>query len=519
MITSRDPATLPELLEAWCDEQPGDIVAVERHGRRRTLTVGALVARAERLAAGLAAAGASADRPIVGWLPNRLEWVELIAAAGRLGVPIVGLNTRYRSDELRHVLERSAAGVLVAVDEFAGIRFGAVAAEAGRAGLVSVVVVDSPADPCWADLGCPVIPWSGLADEGSVSHVPAPDDLLIAFTTSGTTGFPKLAVHDQAGVVRHAADDAVAFDVRPGDRLLLDLPLCGTFGFSSLLAAIGGRATTLIDERFDPHDAARAIAEEGITHYNASDDMMLRVFDTGLVRAGRARLARRRVGQLHQRRAHRGRAGGTARHPPHRRLRHVRGLRPPRPLAARRWTCRAVPFRRHPGRSQRGAGDRPRQWRVLATASTASCASADRSSCVATSATTRRPPPRSRPTAGSGVGDLGRLTGDGGFEFLARLGDSLRLRGFLVDPAEIEHRLEKHPAVELAQVVAAERPGRGQVAVAFVRLSRPVTRRTCARHCAAGIADFKVPSGSSRSTSSRPSTARTASRSSSATCA
>ena len=90
-------------------------------------------------------------------------------------------------------------------------------------------------------------------------------------------------------------------------------------------------------------------------------------------------------------------------------------------------------------------------------------------------------------------GDLGRLTGDGGFEFLARLGDSLRLRGFLVDPAEIEQRLEKHPAVELAQVVAAERPGRGQVAVAFVRLSRPVTEEDLRRHCAAGIADFKVP--------------------------
>src|SRR5690606_23358804 len=34
-------------------------------------------------------------------------------------------------------------------------------------------------------------------------------------------------------------------------------------------------------------------------------------------------------------------------------------------------------------------------------------------------------------------GDLGRLA-DGGFEYFARLGDSLRLRGFLVDPAEIE---------------------------------------------------------------------------------
>ena len=91
------------------------------------------------------------------------------------------------------------------------------------------------------------------------------------------------------------------------------------------------------------------------------------------------------------------------------------------------------------------------------------------------------------------TGDLCRLTADGGFEFLARLGDSLRLRGFLVAPAEIEARLELHPAVVLAQVVGVDRPGEGQVAVAFVRLTEPVDEDDLRAHCAAGIANFKVP--------------------------
>jgi fatty-acyl-CoA synthase len=92
-------------------------------------------------------------------------------------------------------------------------------------------------------------------------------------------------------------------------------------------------------------------------------------------------------------------------------------------------------------------------------------------------------------------GDLGRRTPEGGFEYLARLGDSLRLRGFLVDPAEIERRLELHPAVELAQVVGAERAGRGQVAVAFVKLrgGAHADEAELRAHCAAGIADLKVP--------------------------
>ena len=93
-------------------------------------------------------------------------------------------------------------------------------------------------------------------------------------------------------------------------------------------------------------------------------------------------------------------------------------------------------------------------------------------------------------------GDLGRLTADGGFEYLARIGDSLRLRGFLVDPAEIEGRLERHPAVEVAQVVGVERPDVGHVAVAFVRLAAEVTERELLTFCAAGIAGFKVPARS-----------------------
>ena len=155
----------------------------------------------------------------------------------------------------------------------------------------------------------PVVAWDDLGGDGTALPPPRPSDLLIAFTTSGTTGFPKLAGHDQAGVVRHALDDAAAFDVRPGDRMLIDLPLCGAFGFSSLLAAIGGRATTLLDERFDPVDTARAIATEGVTHYNASDDMLLRVMDAGLVRARRAPVAGGRVRQLHERRPPGRRAG------------------------------------------------------------------------------------------------------------------------------------------------------------------------------------------------------------------
>src|SRR3546814_6623990 len=43
------------------------------------------------------------------------------------------------------------------------------------------------------------------------------------------------------------------------------------------------------------------------------------------------------------------------------------------------------------------------------------------------------------------------------FVFQARLGDSLRLAGFLVNPAEIEHLVESLPGVRACQVVGAVR--------------------------------------------------------------
>src|SRR3990167_4401272 len=45
------------------------------------------------------------------------------------------------------------------------------------------------------------------------------------------------------------------------------------------------------------------------------------------------------------------------------------------------------------------------------------------------------------------TGDLAELDGEGGFTFLSRMGDVLRLSGFLVNPLEIETHLQKLPGI------------------------------------------------------------------------
>jgi fatty-acyl-CoA synthase len=92
------------------------------------------------------------------------------------------------------------------------------------------------------------------------------------------------------------------------------------------------------------------------------------------------------------------------------------------------------------------------------------------------------------------TGDLARLLDDGSFVFEARMGDVLRLSGFLVAPAEIETYLQHHPGIDGAQVVGVPTPA-GLRPVAFVTLrpGTPFDEPAIAAHCAVGLARYKQP--------------------------
>ena len=80
------------------------------------------------------------------------------------------------------------------------------------------------------------------------------------------------------------------------------------------------------------------------------------------------------------------------------------------------------------------------------------------------------------------------------FVFLTRLGDALRLSGFLVSPAEIEDILLEHPQVSAAQVVGVDTPT-GTRAFAFVipRSAAALDEADILAHCAARLAKYKLP--------------------------
>ncbi|MEU7414133.1 non-ribosomal peptide synthase/polyketide synthase [Streptomyces sp. NPDC042638] len=93
------------------------------------------------------------------------------------------------------------------------------------------------------------------------------------------------------------------------------------------------------------------------------------------------------------------------------------------------------------------------------------------------------------------TGDIVRWSADGELHFVGRADDQIKIRGFRVEPAEIEARLTAHPAVAEAVVSLYEDAGRKRLAAHLVPAgTAEVPAATELRaHLAAGLPDYMVP--------------------------
>lgn len=485
-----EPQTLHDLLAARRDAAGGLV------DRDTAVTYAALEAESVRLAQGLAALGVKHGDRVAIWLPNVPSWLACFFACARLGAIAVAVNTRFRSAELADILSRAGVKVLVMWPSYRDIDFAGILASVEPAALsrLSTIVVydETPAsEPPPAVHGKRVVSYRDLtASAPKTSNDARAEDGCVIFTTSGTTKAPKLVLHSHAGIIRHARDIASAFGIdTPDASSLLTVPLCGVFGFCLALATLHAGRRLVMLPSFEARAAADAIRRHRVTHTLAVGDIVAQLLRMSDEERPYPSL-RMVIGARH---------GQAA--PAERRGLHLVGVYGSSELQAMlsRQASSATPEQRELGGGAMIAAEAKVRARDPLTGEVLSDGAQGELEFLAPSRMIGYfgdPHATQAAFTEDGYfrsGDLG-YTVPGGYVFVARMGDALRLSGFLVNPLEIEAVIDQHPAVAASQVVGIEGP-RGLQPVAFVIPSKrtPLDEAELIAYCRQRIAHYKVP--------------------------
>jgi fatty-acyl-CoA synthase len=243
-------------------------------------------------------------------------------------------------------------------------------------------------------------------------------------------------------VIGHAFRVARSFGIDAGSTVLLAPPLCGVFGFCNAMAALVAGRPLVMRPVWDADRAAHDIVRHGVTHANATDEAIAQLL-----------------------------AARTALRPfPDVRFFGYAAFNPALGDIVARADARGLKlvglygFSAPESRMAGYYGD------PQATAQALTEDGFYRS------------------------GDLGCTHADGRFTFLARMGDSLRLGGFLVSPLEIESLIQEQPGIAACQVIGVPREG-GLRPVAFVILEpgAALDERALLARLSGKLARYKLP--------------------------
>ena len=191
---------------------------------------------------------------------NRLEFLEVIMAAAKLGVILVPLNWRLTAPELAFILNDSGAETLFYDTGFLDLAEG-VREQTPLRRFVAFGERDMP----WARAYETLIA-DKAASEPAIDPAPDLDTPHIIMYTAGTTGQPKGAILSQGASFWNALNLNLAMDFTSGDRNLLVLPMfhIGGIGLFTLPMIYDG-ATVVIQRTFDPTRTLTLLREENIT--------------------------------------------------------------------------------------------------------------------------------------------------------------------------------------------------------------------------------------------------------------
>lgn len=462
----------------------------------RSLTYGALTQRARDVARGLAALGLRRGDRLAVMLPNGPEWFELAGACSLIGACIVSLNPRLGPKEAGDLVSRGGCRGLVAS---AAYRDGeclraldGIAADA-RASLRFAVLCDANAGQRLA--GLEASPYAQLATSDSRPDEGRADDPCLIIATSGTTSLPKLVTHAQGRVAAHVCDAAAAIGLGPDSRILLAIPMCGAFGYTVALTALAAGARIVAMQDFEAAQAGRLMQSEDITHVFGTNDMLLRILEAtsgarpfpALKMFGHANFTPGLV-ELPADAERRGVA-----------MRGFFGMSETLALFAAQSPQASLERRAEGGGfavcpTARVRVRHPDDGRMLPVGEAGLLELQSPNVMIGYLDDAARTAEAFTDDGFLRTGDLARLGADGGFTFLSRLNDVLRIGGYLVSPPEIEDVIKHDEAIAACQVVAVQRPeGVRPVAFVVMKPGDVFDEAALLAHCRKALAVYKVP--------------------------
>lgn len=407
--------------------------------------------------------------PVAVLIRNSADAALAYLACQLAGVPALPVNGALTPTEIDYLLDDSSAGVLLYGPEFAGRVAGL--APARRPGLVSTE--DLPV----------ALPWTEFDPS-------APDAPFVIGYTSGTTGFPKGAIYDGAGMYVQYLRWAVHFGLSDDSTLLTAGPMFhNSYGGLSILALVLG-ATNRVLATFDAARAAEELENrctfaflvpsmltQVLAHWRATGTPMTslrRLLSSGAaVAAADLDAAFDAFPNAEITEAYGWSEGGWVTHE-----RKARGAVVPRSVGRPMIGADVALF------DVDGAPARPGETGEIGV-------------CNVTPFLGYVNPASTEELSADGryllSGDIGRFTDDGRLLVVDRKKDIIVTGGENVASGEVERVLAAHPAVREAAVVGRPDERWGEVVTAVVVAESDVDTAALRAHCRTRLAAYKVP--------------------------
>ncbi|NHN49342.1 acyl--CoA ligase [Halostella sp. JP-L12] len=203
-------------------------------------------------------------------LPNSYEFVVGTLAGLAREAMIAPINPEYREGEFGHILPEASPDTVLTTQNVA-----------------SRIRDHTPAETTWltVDGGVNCIDFHDEISKASADYfVPKTKDDVRALLlyTSGTTGYPKGAVHTHDTVIAVSDACAISYELTAGDRFLAAMPAYHCTGMSIITATLKSGGTVVLTNGWDPEATLTATDRYDINLFSGVPTMFqdwLRVDD------------------------------------------------------------------------------------------------------------------------------------------------------------------------------------------------------------------------------------------------